>query len=471
MDQTFLAPPAVHRVRHLRSGDCAPATAHLGGLTVELTMVAALLIGLVAATILVEASIRRSDVGVGLVVALAIVEELEGPDLTLVVGPATFLPRDAILGVLLVAVVARLLRAGHVTRFQRLWMAFGGVVTWSLVRGAQANGYPGALNEGRKFLIFFVVALYFATVETHPRLWERIGKLWLLGGVALAGLSIVRWIGNSAGLTGVVFGDGYDLRVVAASRALIIAQAGLVALPLLQRPEFGRLRWLSPPLLMVVVLLQHRTVWVITLLSVLYIVVRERSLSRQFLAALSVAVLLISALMFTVFDGEEQEIIDELAVSAQSTGTFEWRVDGWMALLRDAGPEGPLEIAAGRPFGGGWERTFNGMTISVSPHSFYVEPYLRLGLVGLGLMLLLYARALHRTAPARGDGGGVPPPLSTSMLHVLLAGQLLYYVTYTPDAGQAMVLGLAYAAATRAAGHSSGRGVRAFSRASVQGSR
>lgn len=134
----------------------------------------------------------------------------------------------------------------------------------------------------------------------------------------------------------------------------------------------------------------------------------------------------------------------------QSTGTFEWRVEGWRLLLRDSGPQGLEQVAVGKPFGEGWVRQMSGSLVEVSPHNFYVEAYLRVGTVGLAAFLLLYVMALR--------GGGMakewrpPEPagsLPKSVLQTLVGVQLLYYLTYSPDIVQAMLLGLGCAAAVR----------------------
>jgi O-antigen ligase len=108
-------------------------------------------------------------------------------------------------------------------------------------------------------------------------------------------------------------------------------------------------------------------------------------------------------------------------------------------------------VLVGLPFGSGWERTLpSGHTIEshISPHNFYLETFLRTGAIGLLLMLALYYLALRASArrgPAPDDG----QLLSPSVLFVVIAVQLLYYITYTPDTAQAMLFGLGCAAVLR----------------------
>ena len=194
-------------------------------------------------------------------------------------------------------------------------------------------------------------------------------------------------------------------------------------------------------------LLQHRTVWVVTTLVGVYVLTRERALTRQALVGMVAGVVVFSALSFTVFDAGDGPIGDQLASSATETGTFEWRVAGWAALIDASGPEGPTEQLLGAPFGGGWERVLDGNVVDVSPHNMYLETYLRTGAIGLLLLLGLYAVTLRRLVRE-------PPPAALTgywgsghILGGLLVGQMIYYVTYTPNAAQALLLGLACAVA------------------------
>jgi hypothetical protein len=403
--------------------------------------------------LILEVVIRRSDVGAALVLGLLLVLEISSVDLSLNVGPLRVGPTDLLFAVLMTAAVARLLRVERMTVPQRLLIVFGVLVIWSLLRGAGLFGVPPAINEARKFLVFAGAALYFSTIEPRADLLDRIARTWLLVSVLLSALALLRWVADVIGLQAdFLRGDG-SLRVLPAAAALVIAQGALLSLPLIGDRSRPLLRFLAPPLLVFVVLLQHRTVWVITAAGILYLLFRERAIASHVLAALTVAVVVFAVLISTVFADRDDAVAEQLERSAQSTATFEWRVEGWNALITDGGPSGLLEVSTGQPFGGGWERTMpNGNVVEVSPHSFYVEPYLRVGLVGLAVLLLAYVVALRGTHRAgRWERGQSRPKtatlLSPSVLHTVIAVQLLYYVTYTPNAAQALLLGLGLALA------------------------
>jgi hypothetical protein len=423
---------------------------------VDIEGLAILIAGAGIGLLLVEATIRRTEVGATLVLGLLVLQESSIMSLSLAAGPVRVYPNDLLFLVLLTAAVARLLRVSRLSNPQRLLVVFGILVAWSLARGLDPYGIPAAVNQARKFLVFAATALYFSTVEPHRDLLERIGRLWLAAALTLCLIVLLRWSGNLLGLGGAFFSGAYErgssLRVVPASNALIIAQAALIALPFTSDRSRGLLRFLAPALLAFVILLQHRTVWIIVMAGTLYLLYHQRAVTTRVLVGLAATLIVFAGLVFTLFDDPDVVVAEQLSRSAQSTGTFEWRVTGWAALITDGGPDGPVEVAIGQPFGGSWERRIYGGVENVSPHSFYVEPYLRIGLVGLAVLLLVYGHALRGTLlVARGPQAYERAILSPTALHIVISVQLLYFITYTPDAAQGLLLGLGCAMAAEAA--------------------
>jgi uncharacterized MnhB-related membrane protein len=405
-----------------------------------------------AALAVLEGAIRRTGVGAGLVLALVLLDEANLVETAADFGPIRIQATDVLFVLLLTAAVARLLRLDRLTTAQRLLVCFLVLTVWALLRGTAPFGIPAAVNEARKFLWFAGVALYFATAEPRRDLMERLGTLVLVAAGVLATFTLVRWVGSIAGLSGGFFGRDDDLRVLPAVLAFLLAQAALIAFPYLVDREAGWRRYLAPGLLVLVVLLQHRTVWIVTAVGVVLLFYRERAIARRALTILLSVIGLLAALSFTLFDSPDVQLGEQLASSAQSTGTFEWRYDGWRALLTDSGPENSAEVLVGLPFGSGWERTLpNGGTIEshISPHNFYLETFLRVGALGLVLLVALYVLALRHTTASRSRFGSAGGLLSPSVLHVIVAMQLLYFITYTPDVAQAMLAGLAFAAIVR----------------------
>jgi hypothetical protein len=405
--------------------------------------------GALVALGLVELAIRRTDVGATLVLLVLLLDEaLPHIGLAVFVGPFRVSANDLLFVVLIAAGVARLLRLRRVTPPQRLLIFLALLVVLSVFRGLEQFLLTSTINEARALLRIVAAALYFATVEPRLDILDRIGALLLFTALALGLITLARWGANTVGITGGFFGDSDDLRVVPAASALIIAQGALISLPFLGDRKKGLLRFAAPILLVFVVLLQHRSVWVVTAAGVVYLAYRDRELSKRVMTALIVGLVIFTTLLFTVF-AEDDEVSEQLSTSAQSTDTFEWRVNGWLALFRDSSPGDPVEWAIGKPYGSGWQRVAasTGQTIEVSPHNFYIESLLRVGIVGLTALLLAYAIALRGPRFTNNAPSGQTGLLTSGMLQVVVGIQLLFYMVYSSNAAQAMLLGLACAVA------------------------
>ena len=417
----------------------------------ELLLLAVAAVGGVA---VIEAVVRRTDLGAGLVLGLVLFDTFFAHVSTSIfAGSVRIGTSDILFVILLTAAVARLLRVKGFTTPQRLLIAMLVILAWSLARGAGPFGFPAAVNEGRGYLNFIGAALYFSTVEPRRELLDRIGRIWLFAAVSLSALAVLRWGALAAGVTqGMLASATGDVRVLNAGQTFVIAVGAFLAFPLLADSRRKTTRFLGPAMLVVVVLLQHRSVWVVAAAGTVYLLYRQRALAKHALAALVAAVAVLAVLVSTVFYDDEEAATEQLTQSAQSTGTWEWRVEGWAALLRDSGPEDPEELLVGRPLGTGWERQLGplGPTVDVSPHNYYVSAFLRLGAIGLAAILFIYAFALRGTRLAARQGHLKGSVLEPDVIHVAIAVQLIYYIPYSTATEHAILLGLAVAVASQA---------------------
>jgi len=411
--------------------------------------VGVLLVGAAAGVALVELCIRRTEVGAVLVLGLLIHSHgFSQAELSFFIGPARVSPQDLLLIILLTATIARSLRIERLTVPQRLLVALLLLVLWSVFRGVAIFDLQTAVNEARRPLRFVATALYFATLDPRRELLHRLGWIWLASSLVLVSFVTLRWIGNAVGISDGFFrGSEGPVRVIHSDGALMLAQGAIIAFPLYLDRSRRFIRYTAPALLAFVVLLQHRTVWLATMAGIVYLLYRERAVAKRVLTALAASLAVFAALSVAVFGGQE-DVSEQLTGSALRTSTFEWRLQGWTVLLADAGPQGAGELVTGRPFGTGWDRSFGvGRTVRVSPHNFYLEAFLRVGVAGLILLLAVYWYALRGTH-LMGRGSPMGKAILTSgPLHVVVAMQLLYYTTYAPDVSQAMLLGIACAVA------------------------
>lgn len=403
---------------------------------------ALLLVAGVAGLALLEALIARPWLVAGLILTLGLVHAVIDPP-TASIGPLTVTLRDVLTVMVGAAAVARLLRLRSLATEHRLLLLLAAVLAVALVRGALAFGVPTALNESRGMLPFVAAALYFSTVTPTPTLLDRIGKYWLAAAAALVGLSLLRWGAPLIGLPSWEFlqPSASRFRVIASSEALIVAQGLVLALLMLKAaPHVVARRAAVVTLLGVTIFLEHRTVWVVTLVTFAVLVLRDRDLGRRLAIAVSGGIALAGVTIFAFFPGAPPAAIETLEASATNTGTLDWRIQGWVDLLSGEDTFEPLNAAVGQPFGTGYEREVEGSVRTSSPHSYYVQSFLRTGFVGLACVLALYLLALRRHRRVDDEGGEV---ISANALFALLVGHLVYYLAYGSQFEQGILFGLA----------------------------
>lgn len=393
-----------------------------------------------AGVAVVERAIRDSCFGAVLVL-LAVLGQVVMFDVPaqFPLGSFTVHLLDLVAGVLLVATVARYLRTERFSMGQILLVGFGMMTMISIVAGLAEFPIQLVLNEARRYVYFVSVGLYFSTMDARPEVLDRLARLLLAAAGVLVATAVLRWAVLPLGLQGGLFGPG-GMRVLWAGEALFLLQALFIALIAWRRGGSAWWARAAIALLVVIVLLQHRTVWIALIVSGMVIVLRDRLLARR-LAVLALGAVLVGGLFVLVVFGDTQEVTAELGQSVQDEGTFRWRYLGWAALLEGGGVDTPIEALHGQPFGTGWERMLRGQLIVVSPHNFYIESYLRVGLVGLTLLVLLYGHVLRRLLASPRETTDLPP----AVLVLILVSQLVYYVAYTPSAVDALMVGVAIA--------------------------
>lgn len=304
----------------------------------------------------------------------------------------------------------------------------------SLLHGMVAFGVQAAGNEARgEFLHVLGVAGYVAVIRPGKHLLPAIIRIWACLTVVFLVQALLGWSQfgiNSASSEVLSGGKMIGGRPVAAASALFIAQTAMMLLCL--RWHERRHRWIAGILLSVTVLLQHRTIWVSVIAMVgAWILLRPGRAGRKaahlaLLAGMAVAALL--ALFLT----PDQSVTESLTESASDDSTMKWRMDGWAQFL--AHLHGVRDWLFGLPFGSGFTRLgVNGAPVPVSPHGYYVQLIMRIGLVGLVVLGVLVVRSLHATDRSTATG---------RLLWVLVLGELCYWLPYSPALPDGLLIGL-----------------------------
>lgn len=395
-----------------------------------------------------ELLIRRSYVGLVLALGTVLIHALLDQSPQVILAGFTVTAYDVVFGLLFAAGLARLLRQGRLAVPQLLLLVFTAVALFSVGRGVGVFGIEDAVNQFRKHFEFLSAALYFSTLDPRRPLLDRLGRAWLVACLLLMGLAVVRWVAFAAGLSGGVFGSSGTMRVLDSGFTFVLLQGFFISLSLWRStsPPGNYPPWmrnLAPALLAFLVLLQHRTVWVSLVAGLAVMVMRDQRLARRTAAIGAAALATIAVLGLTVLGQTEADVGQQLERSATEYGTLEWRYQGWVALLTDNRADSPVEVLAGKPFGHDFDRRFGGRLVDSSPHSYYIEPYLRVGLIGLMALLTIYAFCL-RWLRTRDRQGGL---LTNEVLFVLLVTHLVFYITYAAQPTHGVLLGIGIAAA------------------------
>ena len=352
---------------------------------------------------------------------------------------------DLLFVFLMMALLARVLRGWSPSKMQLALVVLLSVVVYSVARGAMAFGVPGAVNEARATMYFLAVGLYASFVAADGRSRERVATAWFVYCWGLSSIALVRWLIVFGGLPG--RGDWYDptyggLRVIHSNETLSVCIGFLMVLgPVLRGQATRHERIMLGVFGTVAVLLQHRSVIAVLLVSVAVMVWRHRSiLSRSVVYGAGFVAIALGLVLVTVLDTGELAS-QASSADAGNTVTFEWRVQGWQVLLRDAGPSGPEETLLGKAYGSGYERVLpSGQRVDVFPHNMYLELLLRIGLVGVALYIAMGYAAWNRLR--RSPPGREARHLDNSTLSVIVIAFSLYMIPYNLFTETGILLGL-----------------------------
>lgn len=374
-------------------------------------------------------------------------------DLSIVVSDARVALLDVVALVLLGAAAVRLVGRGVQSAAHGLILVLLLLLGIHIARGVGESDLQTALNSARSWLYFTATMAYAATV---PRWSPGIWTLLVAGGAALA-VFAVPFLLTEGLRTGSEFTlrDGVliDARPVVATGALLVLQAAILALAL-RRPAGDALAYVAFGCALMAVLLQHRTIWIAAVLTGLaglgwWIRRQPRSRHGTVFGGVGLALLLVPVGVWGLT--QVGPLVESAQEVTSSNSTFSWRTTGWDQLL--ASNDTPSELMYGGPAGEDLTRFINGTEVTVSPHNGFIDAFLRFGLPGVGILLLLGLMVWRgRNRVARSVAVAQP------VVGLLLLTQLTFSIAYSLDAVQGLIAGvlvsgLAAEAGARAPSH------------------
>ena len=266
------------------------------------------------------------------------------------------------------------------------WIAFGLVLAVSLLSGAAVFGLGTATNEARSFLQLYAGLTWAASVN-----WDKNGGAYALYRPAL----ILGWsltllacfhaaVYGINGADSVVNLDGTEsvtgrVLVSGQAMALTLCAGSVVAWWAAKRT---RVAAFSASIFgVVVVISQHRSVWIAALVGIASVFVfgpwksKIRMLAVMSIASIAGILLAGSGALNSILVQFTQALSDDRSLNAR---TFDWP-----QLIDQSFRLGPGAVLVGQPMGSGYVRTEpNGLIATFMPHNWYVSIFLRTGILG-----------------------------------------------------------------------------------------
>lgn len=330
-----------------------------------------------------------------------------------------------------------------------LWLLFGTILMLSFAIGTVRHGTEAGI-EFRTFFYFWTGIWYLMTVQLTTEQIDKIMRIYMFVASLLVVVVFLRWVAMALNLDIVRYWNegGGSLRVFTASQTFFLAQAFLIGLYAYLN-KTGPVWWRTflPFLFICVVVLQHRTVWVVTLMSVALMFllagrVRSKAASTFLVAGVVGAAVLLPFFVGGQLDTVQQSLVHSVEEVGEEKSTLAWRVQSWQSLIEQWAYGGPIVNMIGKPFGSGFSRYIEivGSELTQNPHSFYVYSLLRVGLIGMFAMLATYVMVIR--VMRHPDFHSPSKLVDNKLLIVLVAGQLIFFIAYPVHYSQLIPLGL-----------------------------
>ena len=315
-----------------------------------------------------------------------------------------------------------------------------------LIRGYALFGLQESVNNVRVPFYALAALLYGSTV---PFRWSR-SDLWgaLPTLVILVIACLVRFAQDGLlirpGVEGV--SSVFELRPVTSAGALLLLVTALLLVTPVGRIGRAQLG-VAAALVILLVLVQQRTVWICLVIGLGVLVVSRLVLEpgvRRRLGSIRIVGLAVLAGIAVLL----VMLVPSLRASATDSQTFAWRQHQWKAAIDSI--DNPIDWIIGRPRGSTrliWSYVYDGRdyylpSSNLTTHSLYFDALYFVGIVGLVLILALFVLSM--------SPGVVHDWVSAAGMLALGVILLVYGVSYFLPAFAFGLVGMALGARTRA---------------------
>lgn len=394
--------------------------------------------------------------GGALIGVVFLIESFIGPGEPLIKTPQVY-AQDVLFALLLACLPIRLFKREFgfgqapvlaLMLFVVLWMisALLGLSTFQSAGGVQA----------RDDFYTCTAALYLASFALGPIEFGRWGRMGVWMTWSLVVIAMVLAVGYKTGMLRPseqwLIHSRNEFRVLAATQASILAAAVAVALYAHMYKVGKTSHYVAGVMaLLMVVILQHRSVWVATLIMIGIVAARDAvkivPLLARFAGLALIGVIIVAPISFYLgwTDRLFETLFESFELATRSEGTHTGRIKDWTELLIQWQDYPWWEKLIGRRYGSGWDRWVVDRFISYSPHNAYVAIVLRVGLLGLSAFVFCYVWAvanLWRLARRTTD---VAETMVAKTLVAMLIVHMIYFMSYQAMYMHGAVLGAAVA--------------------------
>lgn len=314
------------------------------------------------------------------------------------------------------------------------------LVVISTIRGLHDNGLVSEfVGDIRKFYYFIIPVLYFSAYpvtinEKNLRFLQNVMR-------TILAYCFVCW--TFALVFGVYLTDNHTLRCLGSDFACTFAMWALYLLykDIVEGTKH-KLSFETLLFIIAIVVLQHNSVYMAFAVGVVVLVLfkfKDTVLKNpgwivQFLIVLVVVVGIIVANPDSTLVRTLTKTFDKFSQATSETqiGTIGTRYMVWSGLLKTL--HGPIDWIFGKTMGTGYHILVEGQIWQNSPHSAYIENLMRVGMLGV-LVLMIYVLSLIIKNIKHGNILGA----------AILVALLVYWYPYSINAESGFIIGMSMA--------------------------
>jgi len=364
--------------------------------------------------------------------------------------------QDLLFSLFLVAALVRVLEnPKSISKLSTLvWILFGSLAFISFARGTAQYGLSAGVSF-RSTFYFWCCGLYFMTFQLGPRDLEGWRAYWIYGSLAICVVALIRWISDAIGLSDfTVYGAYVPFRVLNSQAAQFVS-IGLIFALTMQDKTSPKFRTVTLLIFAAVVLtLQHRSVWISTVVALGMLLFMSGQIARAALLKYAITALLALILLGAVLQLTGENDLFEALEKSYTTGTnlnvgttFD-RLNTWSILLDRWWSGDFLVKIFGLPFGTGTSRIVDNLITAqkvikdFSAHNFYVQTLYDLGISGALTCFSVFAAG---GIAAWNYRKLVPGQTISLTLLTVMVSNLAYFVAYQGNYLHGALLGLTIA--------------------------